>query len=519
MSHPEPVELVTIYPVSSRLLAASPQLDDLMGLPEFLNNNSELYTDHPFLPDLAAVERAWYRVENSTKPLVDNPKHRIINPSLELVPVRWQNLIDILLDSGTTPIQGEDIILVFSKPGTENAQITSASGHELLALKIVSDGIDSKQAAREGEVSVGTIDDILYSAVVRGLLIAPKSRIVRSENFPRGEITDPAWFSSPTFTLQWHITQVCDLHCRHCYDRSDRTTMELDQGIKILDDLYDFCQAHHVYTQVTFTGGNPLLYPHFIELYQAAAERGFMTAILGNPMPRHRIEEMLAIQKPEFYQVSLEGLQEHNDYIRGEGHFKRIFAFLDLLKELDIYSMVMLTLTRLNMDEVLDLVELLRNRVDLFTFNRLAMVGEGAALSSAAVDEFPAFLEQYMEAAKSNSAMSLKDNFFNLLRHEKGQPYGGGCAGYGCGAAFNFVSLLPDGEVHACRKLPSHIGNMFERSLNEIYHDEPARKYRAGSSACSKCAIRPVCGGCLAVSYGFGNDIFNDLDPYCWMNK
>ena len=139
MSHPEPVELVTIYPVSSRLLAASPQLDDLMGLPEFLSNNSELYTDHPFLPDLAAVERAWYRVENSTKPLIDNPEQRIINPSLELVPVHWQNLIDILLDSGTTPRQGEDIILVFTKPGTENAQITSASGYDLLksnALKL-----------------------------------------------------------------------------------------------------------------------------------------------------------------------------------------------------------------------------------------------------------------------------------------------------------------------------------------------------------------------------------------------
>jgi radical SAM protein with 4Fe4S-binding SPASM domain len=60
---------------------------------------------------------------------------------------------------------------------------------------------------------------------------------------------------------------------------------------------------------------------------------------------------------------------------------------------------------------------------------------------------------------------------------------------------------------------------MFEQSLNDIYHDEPARKYRAGSASCSRCAIRPVCGGCLAVNYGFGNDIFNDLDPYCWINK
>lgn len=30
------------------------------------------------------------------------------------------------------------------------------------------------------------------------------------------------------------------------------------------------------------------------------------------------------------------------------------------------------------------------------------------------------------------------------------------------------------------------------------------------------CEIRPVCGGCLAVAYGYGRDIFRDVDPYCW---
>jgi selenobiotic family peptide radical SAM maturase len=294
--------------------------------------------------------------------------------------------------------------------------------------------------------------------------------------------------------------------------------MPLDKAITVLDDLYDFCQEHNVFTQVTFTGGNPMLYPHFIELYKEAADRGFMTAILGNPMPRHRIEEMLAIQKPEFYQVSLEGLEEHNDYIRGQGHFTRVFQFLDLLKELDIYSMVMLTLTRLNMGEVLDLAEVLRSRVNLFTFNRLAMVGEGASLSSAPPEIFADFLDAFMQAAKTNPILSLKDNFFNLLRHKQGLPCVGGCAGYGCGAAFNFVSLLPDGEVHACRKLPSPIGNIHEQSLTTIYHSADARKYRAGSAQCSSCSIRPVCGGCLAVSYGFGLDIFTERDPYCWLS-
>ena len=513
------VDIRTVYPVSSSLLPRDLHLDDPLQLPELLAGHSELCVEYPFLPDLTAVERAWYRTEQCRENIPENPDQCIINPTLDIVQVGWNNLLDFMLNSAETPQAGEGHIMALRRPENGKVRLLQATGHDLLALKIVSEDISVDEAAREGGVTTGTIDNILRAAVQRGLLVAPKSRIVRSDDFPRGQNIDPKWFSSPTFTLQWHITQACDLHCRHCYDRSDRSVMALDRGIAILDDLHDFSRSHNVHSQVTFTGGNPMLYPHFIELYRAASDRGFMTAILGNPMPRHRIEEMLAIRKPEFYQVSLEGLEEHNNYIRGKGHFKRTLEFLDLLRELDVFSMVMLTLTRLNMDEVMDLAELLRNRVDLFTFNRLAMVGEGAALASAPPERYPAFLQKYMEAAAANPCMGLKDNLFNLLRHEQEKPYVGGCAGYGCGAAFNFVSLLPDGEVHACRKLPSHIGNIFEQSLDAIYHGDAARRYRLGSSACAQCDIRPVCGGCPAVNYGFGNDIFNDLDPYCFQKR
>jgi radical SAM protein with 4Fe4S-binding SPASM domain len=92
----------------------------------------------------------------------------------------------------------------------------------------------------------------------------------------------------------------------------------------------------------------------------------------------------------------------------------------------------------------------------------------------------------------------------------------GGCAGYGCGAAFNFVALLADGEVHACRKLPSPIGNLHDRSLSDIYDSAEARRYRLGPSACRDCDIRPACGGCLASTLSSGLNIFEDKDPFCF---
>jgi selenobiotic family peptide radical SAM maturase len=271
-----------------------------------------------------------------------------------------------------------------------------------------------------------------------------------------------------------------------------------------------------VFAQVTFTGGNPLMYPHFNELYKEAADRGCIIGILGNPVPRERIEELAAVQKPAFFQVSLEGLWQHNDFMRGDGHFDQVMEFLPLLAELDIYSMVMLTLTRDNMDQVIDLALHLKGRVDQFTFNRLAMVGEGADLVSVNPSAYAEFLEDYLEASRAHSHMILKDNLFNLLLHGKGLPLIGGCTDSGCGAAFNFVALLPDGEVHACRKFPSPIGNIRQQSFSEIYRGNAAKQYRAGSSACRDCEIRPVCGSCLAVAHGLGKDIFTDLDPYCF---
>jgi selenobiotic family peptide radical SAM maturase len=253
-------------------------------------------------------------------------------------------------------------------------------------------------------------------------------------------------------------------------------------------------------------------------LYAAAAERGFDTAVLGNPAPKERIQELKAIQHPSFFQVSLEGLRETNDHIRGTGHYDRSLEFLQVLQDLDIYTMVMLTLTRDNIHQVIPLAQELQGRADSFTFNRLSLVGEGASLKPVFRDEFERFLEVYSDSARDNPMIGLKDNLINISRHRKGIPLFGGCTGNGCGAAFNFMAVLPNGDVHACRKFPSHLGNLLTESLSEIYDSETAERYRSGSRACRACPVRVVCRGCLAVTYSHGLDVFEDRDPYCFLD-
>ena len=241
-----------------------------------------------------------------------------------------------------------------------------------------------------------------------------------------------------------------------------------------------------------------------------------MIAILGNATDRDSIERIMAIRMPVYYQVSLEGLEAHNDEIRGAGNYRRTMDFLRMLTELGVPNMVMLTLTRHNPDQVIPLAEELEGITGGLTFNRLALFGEGANLELPSTEEYRLFLERYASALEDHPVLSLKDSLLNSIFERENSGLFGGCAGYGCGAAFNFVSILSDGEVHACRKFPSPIGNIFNQSLEDVYVSEAASRYRRGSSACAGCDLNAVCRGCPAVTASLGLDPFTDKDPFCF---
>ena len=471
--------------------------------------------------DLVRLRKAVQHVRSSTLPSLNGLEQRTFNPSLQIIVSNWRGLIG-LLDMAAAPgkqlEQGEELILVWKSPFDQRVRAEIALPPDLAALKIVLEERDLYDAAKEANVPVGQIDNVIRHAVSMGLLLSPPSRIRRPESF-HVNAADEESLSASVFTLQWHITQECDLNCLHCYDRSDRSRVTLADGLSILDQMRDFCHSHYVRGQISFSGGNPLLHPDFMTLYRAAAERGLATALLGNPTSSQKLSEIVAVQMPAYFQVSLEGLESYDDRIRGTGHFRRTLEFLDIMADLNVPNEVMLTLTKENLAQVLPLGELLRNRTGSFAFNRLALFGKGADLVLPEKDDYQAFLSDYLVAMRDNPVLALKDSLFNGVLENENQELFGGCSGYGCGAAFNFMALLPDGEVHACRKFPSLIGSVNKDTLSDIYHSKIADSYREGSSSCRGCSLRAVCRGCPAITASFGGNPLTDCDPFCFRSR
>lgn len=468
--------------------------------------------------DMATLEQSCRRVEQAE---FDGDEARdgfSINPTLEIRRLEWNCCARFRSEEPPSgaPVRGEEWALIWKPKPDAPVAVRAATQAELLALKLLSADMSIEQAARECGKTTSALRHLLVRVARSGIVLAPASRIVRTEAQVPGTDTMPQNDRvARVFTLQWHLTNRCDLNCRHCYDRTDRQPLSTAAAMAVLDDFAHFCEAKRVLGHVAFSGGNPLLRSDFFDIYRRAADLGFDLSILGNPTSRPVLERIQEILPLDFFQTSLEGLAEHNDFIRGAGHFDRVMTFLPILRDLGISSTIMLTLTRDNMDQVIPLATTLEGKVDHFTFNRLSPVGEGAALALPDPAAYHAFLGRYVDAAKRLKVAGYKDNLINVeLMARTLSPFGG-CTGFGCGAAFNFVALLPDGQVHACRKYPSPIGDIRRSTLGDIYDGSDAARYRRRPDACRDCALVTHCGGCRAITSGLGLDEDTDRDPFC----
>ena len=523
-----PVTIEEIYPktlshsFADELLAKSGKREafekDPEQFAESVRRNITGSSDMAFLAELADVEFACWKVkemeEDFSRPVhgaVINPLLLIVEVNFDVTPFFRQEEPEFTGD--VKPHEGW--ILVWKGPETRTLYVEKADAEMLLALKVLSE----EQPELQGDQLIVVNQAIDYAAR-KGVVLKAPYLVSRSlQGFPKGENIPEKYLTASVFTLQWHITNACDLHCKHCYDREKRSPLTAEEGLRIIDDFEGFCREKNVRGHICFSGGNPFMSPHFFLLYRAAADKGFAVSILGNPVTELELQRAIDIRMPEYFQVSLEGQEEHNDVIRGEGYYRSVMDFLDLLREREVSSAVMLTLTKANMDQILPLAERLRDKADFFTFNRLSQVGEGAGLLLPENKAYRQFLEDYVAAARDNPVIGMKDNLVNIVREQRGiQPFGG-CTGFGCGAAFNFVALLPDGEVHACRKFPSLIGNILESDFLTLYESEEAKRFRMGPESCSGCRLRPVCGGCMAVVHGMGFDPFVEKDPFCFLDE
>jgi sulfatase maturation enzyme AslB (radical SAM superfamily) len=166
-----------------------------------------------------------------------------------------------------------------------------------------------------------------------------------------------------------NVTNRCNLSCRHCFVFRDGNPNESPASIRdemsdeaILETLTALRDRHGI-VHMLWMGGEPLLKPQLIRQGVGIFQNSTVTT--NGTVP------LLDLGPDVLYVVSLDGPEDLNDAIRGEGGFRRVLRNLgDLPAGFSSPVQVQCVVTRHNQDRLGELVAALQStRVGWMTFS------------------------------------------------------------------------------------------------------------------------------------------------------
>ena len=151
--------------------------------------------------------------------------------------------------------------------------------------------------------------------------------------------------------------------------------------LKVLDDVKENLDSSRV--QLCITGGEPLLYPEFFPLMDAAKEKGFRWGMTSNAaLISKEVAGRLRKTGMETISVSIDGLQPTHDILRGRANaWKDAMRGIDHLIETGGFSHIQVTtvVNHDNIHELDGLYEILR-KIDIDSWRIIGLEPIGRAL-------------------------------------------------------------------------------------------------------------------------------------------
>ncbi len=327
------------------------------------------------------------------------------------------------------------------------------------------------------------------------------------------------------FYFQWHITERCNQRCVHCYHESYSSSEELALGDlqAVFAEMERALGAWGRIGSLSLTGGEPFMRRDelfvLMDLLDASDVVGYYDILTnGSLISDEDILRLTAAPRLRRVQLSLEGPSaELNDVIRGSGTFERTLAAIDLLKSAGMEVAVMMTITRRNKDSLPQMLDLLADHgVDTFATERFIPEGSGAALPEAMLSA-----QEVRETFDLVHALGVAERRLRILMYrplfalvDNENP----TVGAMCSVGANALTIMHDGTVYPCRRLPIRLGHVLRDGLFKIWYDSDLLwrvRDPANLDDCGECDLVGVCRGCRAMAHFASGDCLG-ADPHCW---
>ncbi len=328
------------------------------------------------------------------------------------------------------------------------------------------------------------------------------------------------------FYIQWHITNLCNLRCVHCYQDDFSKKGDLDwSGLKkVSDNVISILREWNQKACIHLTGGEPLLKPELFSLLNdldqqsMVEELGIITN--GILVDREMMRRLSGFSKLKKIKISLDGGDaETNDSIRSKGTFDKVIQNLSYIKETGRFKILfMFTVMKKNFKSLPSLFHLCQDMgSDGLIIERFIPLGRGKEIA----DEVLSQEEWKKMIGMVLDFFPIEGEDHYLLPYQAFQvSFSGGepeLLGAPCVIGRDGICVMPNGDVLPCRRFPISIGNLLTDSLNTIWEKsellEKLRKKENLKGKCGSCEIKE-CRGCRSLVLALTGDYLEE-DPHC----
>ncbi len=282
-----------------------------------------------------------------------------------------------------------------------------------------------------------------------------------------------------------HITERCNLNCRHCYlGPKKNTDLELHLIARALEEFSRFG------LKVLISGGEPLLHKCFWDVLKLAGDLPIRVEVLTNGTLITPEVAMGLSKYADQVQISLDGMRRGHEILRGKGSFEAAIKGIENAKEfLPVTCATMIHAGNLGEFEELEAM-LLELGVDEWTLDIPCSKGNAIRNSR--------FIPHYDEAAR----------IFKAYGYSAGVHAGD--AAYSCGS--HMCSISVNGDISKCGFFEEPVGNIEDSTIEDCWQ-KLVNGYLPllGELECNGCSVLGECrGGCRyrATQSFLGKDPF-----------
>jgi MoaA/NifB/PqqE/SkfB family radical SAM enzyme len=215
--------------------------------------------------------------------------------------------------------------------------------------------------------------------------------------------------------------------------------------------------------KVVFTGGEPLLRSDIVDLLCGLKEADPNHHILrclntnGHLVTPQLARELVGLA--DEVRVSLDGMRERNDALRGEGNFEAAVRALEAFYSVGFEPKVLITVTSITLPDLENLlVFLIQKKLTRIKLNAFRPIGRGKGHAQ--------------WRAQTNAVQTAIQQAWIRCYPDRpippDPPQSESCSNCGVG---QFLNIMPNGDVFPCHVLTQHefrCGNVREQSLLEI---------------------------------------------------